>query len=149
MSFCDEIQCFWWLILPLASVTCSSYTWKWRQLLVVKLRKDFHITLVGYISNQIVGAKLPSNRQCLSDFYYNVQWEKKPRISDSEELTTVLISYSNSVINGKIYRKIWPLLQARKKMDDLFDIDALGQKKIEEDRKCFSAKKDEIVQWLT
>ena len=38
-----------------------------------KLRKDFHVCLVGYISNQIVGAKLPSNRQVLSVFFYNVR----------------------------------------------------------------------------
>lgn len=34
-------------------------------------------------------------------------------------------------------------------MDDLFDIDVLGQIKIEENMKRFSAKKDKIVQWLT
>ncbi len=38
-----------------------------------KLRKDFHVCLVGYISNQIVGAKLPSNRQVLRVFFYNVR----------------------------------------------------------------------------
>lgn len=38
-----------------------------------KLRKDFYVPLVGYISNQIVGAKLPSNRQVLSVFFYNVR----------------------------------------------------------------------------
>ena len=38
-----------------------------------KLRKDFYVCLVGYISNQIVGAKLPSNRQVLRVFFYNVR----------------------------------------------------------------------------
>ena len=38
-----------------------------------KLRKDFHVTLVGSIPNQMVGAKLPSNRQVLSVFFYNVR----------------------------------------------------------------------------
>ena len=38
-----------------------------------KLRKDFHACLVGYISNQIVGAKLPSNWQVLRIFFYNVR----------------------------------------------------------------------------
>ena len=38
-----------------------------------KLRKDFHACLAGYISNQVVGAKLPSNRQALRVFFYNVR----------------------------------------------------------------------------
>lgn len=32
-----------------------------------------YVPLVGYISNQIVGAKLPSNRQVLRVFFYNIR----------------------------------------------------------------------------
>lgn len=38
-----------------------------------KLRKDVHIKFVGYISKQVVGRKLLSNRQVLRGFFfYNV-----------------------------------------------------------------------------
>ncbi|XP_075218533.1 uncharacterized protein LOC142323149 [Lycorma delicatula] len=36
-----------------------------------KLRKDFYVSLIGYIFNQIVGTKLPLNRQVLSVLFYN------------------------------------------------------------------------------
>ena len=68
------------------------------------------INLVGSISNQIVGAKLPSNRQVIGFFFYNVRIVKlttkesallviqevsifgqKARIP-TEDMTTVLIS---------------------------------------------------------
>lgn len=38
-----------------------------------KLRKDSHIPLVGTVSCQIVGSKLPSNRQVLRVLFYNVR----------------------------------------------------------------------------
>ena len=38
-----------------------------------KLRKYVHVTFVGSISNQIVGAKLPSNRPALSVCFYSVR----------------------------------------------------------------------------
>lgn len=38
-----------------------------------KLRK---IEMVGYVSHQIVGAKLPSNRQVLEVFFYNMRFVK-------------------------------------------------------------------------
>lgn len=38
-----------------------------------KLRK---IEMVGYVSHQIVGAKLPSNRQALEVFFYNMRFVK-------------------------------------------------------------------------
>lgn len=37
------------------------------------LRKDLNIPLVGNITTQIVGAKLPSNRQVLSVYFYNIR----------------------------------------------------------------------------
>ena len=37
------------------------------------LRKDYDVGLVGCITNQIVGAKLPSNRQVLKVLFYNMR----------------------------------------------------------------------------
>lgn len=41
-----------------------------------KLRSDSELYLVGYENHQIVGAKLPSNRQVLSVFSYNTRTAK-------------------------------------------------------------------------
>lgn len=61
------------LAQPVTFVTSSSYTLKMASTSSgsssYKLRKDFNVYLVGYISRQIVGAKLPSNQQALSVFF--------------------------------------------------------------------------------
>lgn len=39
----------------------------------IKLRSDFQIYLIGSQITQIQGSKLPSNRQVLSVFFYNMR----------------------------------------------------------------------------
>lgn len=41
-----------------------------------RLRKDDNIYLIGNVNHQILGAKLPSNRQVLSVFFYNTRVAK-------------------------------------------------------------------------
>lgn len=38
-----------------------------------RLRKDDEVFLIGYPSHQILGAKLPSNKQVLAVFFYNLR----------------------------------------------------------------------------
>lgn len=38
--------------------------------------KERQIALIGHVSHQIVGAKLPSNRQALQVFFYNMRFVK-------------------------------------------------------------------------
>lgn len=130
-----------------------------------KLRKDFYVSIVGYISNQIVGAKLPSNQQVLSVFFYNV---RVVNLTTKESAALVIQEVSIFWQKARIPTKRtdhcidkllklydeWKGLQKNltrtagkekekrdlfvEKMDDLFDIahsDALGQMKNEEDKK--------------
>lgn len=121
------------------------------------------IKLVGFETSQIVGAKLPSNRQVLSVLFYNIH--KKLSVSESARLVIdeVLIFWKKSrIITSDISRcvkKITDLYQkwrnvtrnpsrqnAKEKekinefcgtLDDLFDIahgNALALIPIEEDR---------------
>lgn len=38
-----------------------------------RTRSDYHIYLIGSMEHQIVGSKLPSNRQVLSTYFYNIR----------------------------------------------------------------------------
>ena len=129
-----------------------------------KLRKDFHACLVVYISNQIVGAKLPSNRQVLHVFFYNVRVVK---LTTKESAILVIQEVSIFWQKARIPTKRsdhcvekllklydeWKCLQKNltrgagkdkekrgifvDNMDDLFDIahsEALAQLKNEEDK---------------
>lgn len=41
-----------------------------------RLRKDSNLYLIGNIDHQIIGAKLPSNKQVLSVYFYNTRVAK-------------------------------------------------------------------------
>lgn len=64
-----------------------------------RLRKDSSIYLVGNIDHQILGAKLPSNRQVLSVYFYNTRTAKLNK-SESAKLVAdeVAIFYSKARI---------------------------------------------------
>lgn len=64
-----------------------------------RLRKDDEIYLVGYISHQILGAKLPSNRQVLSVLFYHTRILKR-NTSESTKLVAeeVAIFYNKARI---------------------------------------------------
>ena len=129
-----------------------------------RLRKDYKCSLIGNITNQIIGAKLPSNRQVLSVLFFNIRTVKLS-IKESATLVVkeVLIFWEKGRIPTKridhcvekviSLHKEWQDLQkrlnresdveARKrkefldKLDDLFDIaheNALNIIKIEEDK---------------
>lgn len=51
-----------------------------------RLRKDSNLYLIGCIDHQILGAKLPSNRQVLSVYFYNTRVAK---LNKSESATLV------------------------------------------------------------
>lgn len=64
-----------------------------------RLRKDDDLYLIGSIDHQILGAKLPSNRQVLSVFFYNTRVAKLSA-EDSAKLVAeeVSIFYSKARI---------------------------------------------------
>lgn len=52
----------------------------------VSLRSTSQIFLVGPVSHQITGCKLPSNRQVLSTLFFNLRTNKKLSVRDSAKL---------------------------------------------------------------
>lgn len=129
-----------------------------------KLRKNFHVTLVGSISNQSVGAKLLLNHQILSSFFFFLHC-KNCKSYKKGEIQEVTIFWQNAQIlsrrtdncvdnvlklynEGKGLQKILTRTAGKEKekkrerfvemMDDLFGVThsaALGQMKTEEDKK--------------
>ena len=128
------------------------------------LRKHFYVSLVGYISIQIIGAKLSSKRQALNVFFYNLRVVKlTAKESAALAIQEVSIFWQKARIPTrrndhcvdkliKLYGE-WKSLQKHltrtaakgkakrdifvEMMDDLFDIahsDPLGQIKNEEDK---------------
>lgn len=132
--------------------------------MALSLRNKNSIYLVGSIDFNIVGSKLPSNRQVLSVFFYNVRVVKlKTRESASLVIREVMIFWEKARIpikqNQHCISKVlkiydeWRYLQKNNKkdgnvfrerenafksnLDNLFDVahaDALSMLKIEEDR---------------
>ncbi|CAG9783921.1 unnamed protein product [Diatraea saccharalis] len=106
----------------------------------VKLRSDKqNIFLVGLPSNQINGAKLPSNRQVLSVLFYNIR-EVKLTVSESANL--VIRECTIFWEKARIPTKAFP--NCVKKLVDLYSLeratkkfahaDAFERMKIEEDK---------------
>lgn len=64
-----------------------------------RLRKDSNLYLIGSVCHQIMGAKLPSNRQVLCVYFYNTQVAKLSSIQ-SETLVAeeVAIFYNKARI---------------------------------------------------
>ena len=60
----------------------------------VSRRADDNIYLIGYVTNQIVGSKLPSNRQVMSVLFYNLRRVKLNLLDNArlviKELTVFL-----------------------------------------------------------
>ena len=54
--------------------------------MAVVLRRDTNIFLVGSVNSQILGSKLPSNRQVLSVLFYNIRCVKL-NVRESANLT--------------------------------------------------------------
>lgn len=133
----------------------------------VSLRKDEDIFLVGKVSEQIIGNKLPSKRQVLSVIFFNLRkLNKNLRESSTLALEEVLVFWKKASIPVKkkdrciqqvqtLYNE-WRNLQkgatreseneVKKRqefigeLDNLFDIahnDALSTIKIEEDKTVF------------
>lgn len=70
-----------------------------------RLRKDYDLYLIGSIDHQIVGAKLPSNRQVLSVYFYNTRILQM-NASESANLVVeeVAVFYSKARIPTAIQR---------------------------------------------
>lgn len=64
-----------------------------------RLRKDSNLYLIGNIDHQIIGAKLPSNKQVLSVYFYNTRVAILSAV-DSEKLIAedVAIFYNKARI---------------------------------------------------
>lgn len=112
-----------------------------------------NIAMIGHVSNQVVGAKLPSNRQVLQVFFYNIRFVNLSA-KDSAKLTidAVLIFWQQARIPTRRIDKCadkilkmyedWKMLNKKKvdqmsvekktkydefmeSLDDLFDIAAV------------------------
>lgn len=121
-----------------------------------------HIEMIGDVCHQITGAKLPSNRQILQMFFYNMRFAKFTA-KGSAKLTVdaALIFWQQARVPTREthkcaekllklyekYRSIQKKIQSKyplsktsefiETLDDLFDIasvDALDEMKIEEDK---------------
>lgn len=61
--------------------------------------KDRQIAFIGHVSHQIVGAKLPSNRQVLKVFFYNIRFVKlSTKESANLAIDSVLIFWQQARI---------------------------------------------------
>lgn len=126
--------------------------------------KQRHIPMIGHISHQIVGAKLPSNRQLLEVFFYNMRFVKlSAKESAALTIDAVLIFWQQARIptrrkdkcaekllkmyeDWKSFQKWVDRMSVEMKtkhddfiegLDDLFDIaaaDALSTMRNEEDK---------------
>lgn len=137
----------------------------------VRIRKRNEIYLVGYVSQQITGCKLPSNHQVLKSLFYNMRivglgikeaarltvlevlvfWEKgripcqlqKHCIPKVEKLYNEWRDLQKSA-SRKSKTQEEKVLQFTSKFDDLFDIatkDALSRMTIEEDREFLTMQR--------
>lgn len=132
-----------------------------------KLRE---IAIVGHVSHQILGAKLPSNKQVLEVFFYNMRFVKlDAKQSSSLVIDAVLIFWQQARVPTRRHDKCvdqllklyeeWKYLQKRPKvpqarklrydtfvdnLDDLFDIahsDAMSLIKIDDDREFLTLQR--------
>jgi len=132
--------------------------------MAVMLRRDANIFLIGSVSTQILGSKLPSNRQVLSVLFYNIRCVKL-NVRESANLTVreCIIFWEKTRIptravqhcvsklinlydkwrslqkNSKKIKRIYRQKEKKftKDLDNLFDIahsNALNMIKIEEDK---------------
>ena len=137
----------------------------------ILIRKRNEIYLVGYVSQQITGCKLPSNHQVLKSLFYNMRivglgikeaarltvlevfvfWEKgripcqllKHCIPKVEKLYNEWRDLQKSA-SRKSKTQEEKVLQFTSKFDDLFDIatkDALSRMTIEEDREFLTMQR--------
>lgn len=110
------------------------------------LRKDSNLYLIGCIDHQILGAKLPSNRQVLSVYFYNT---KVVRLSRSESASLVAdevaIFYSKARIPvAKPYNNN---LKVQRLVDEYKDLQKGSQRNNEkqiQNEKTFVDKLDDL-----